>query len=181
MPARILLWSGILEHFVQLRILSLILEFSSHTKVITFADDLVILTQRKTPFEAEVYAYSDLARIEIWANDNKMQFNESKSKALLITRKRSNDVINIYLNNRRLEKVKEMKYLGIYFDSRLTCHKHIEHIAEKSRTLIYMLSKSVKLQWSLGHKSLKMVYEGALVPLMYVCLYVCMYVYIYRV
>jgi hypothetical protein len=39
-----------------------------------------------------------------------MQFNESKSKAMLITRKRSNDVINIYLNNRRLEQVKEMKY-----------------------------------------------------------------------
>jgi hypothetical protein len=40
------------------------LEFSSHTKVIAFADDLVILTQGKTPGEAEVYANSDLARIE---------------------------------------------------------------------------------------------------------------------
>ena len=59
-----------------------------------------------------------------------------------------------------------MKYLGIYFDSHLTFHKHIEHKAEKSRTLIYMLSKSAKLQWGLGHKYLKMVYEGALVPLM---------------
>ena len=59
-----------------------------------------------------------------------------------------------------------MKYVGIYFDSRLTFHKHIEHIAEKSRMLIYMLSKSAKLQWGLGHKSLKMVYKGVLVPLM---------------
>jgi len=59
-----------------------------------------------------------------------------------------------------------MKYLGIYFDSRLTFHKHIEHIAEKSRTLIYMLSKTAKLHWGLGHKSLKTFYEGALVPLM---------------
>jgi hypothetical protein len=80
-----------------------------------------------------------------------MQFNESKSKAMLITRKKSNDAIHIYLNNRRLEQVKEMKYLGIYFDSRLTFHKHIEHIVEKSRKLIYMLSKSEKLQWGLGH------------------------------
>jgi hypothetical protein len=85
---------------------------------------------------------------------------------MLITRKRSNDVINIYLNNRRLEQVTEMKYLGIYFDSRLTFHKHTEHIAEKSNSLIYMLSKSAKLQWGLGNKSLKMVYEGALVPIM---------------
>jgi len=59
-----------------------------------------------------------------------------------------------------------MKYLGIYFDNRLKFYKHIEHIAEKSRTLIYTLSKTAKLNWSLGHKSLKTVYEGALVPLM---------------
>jgi len=81
------------------------LEFSSHTKVIAFADDLVILMQRKTPYEAEVYANSDIARIEKWANDNKMHSKESKSKAMLITRKRSNDVNNIHLNKRRMEQV----------------------------------------------------------------------------
>jgi len=70
------------------------LEFSSHTKFIAFADVLVIPTQGKTPTEVEVYANSDLARTEKWANDNKLQFNESKSRVMLITRKRSNDVIN---------------------------------------------------------------------------------------
>jgi hypothetical protein len=93
-----------------------------------------------------------------------MQFNESKSKTILITRKKSNDNINIYINKRRLEQVKEMTYLGIYFDSRITFDKHIENIAEKYTKLIYKLGKSAKLQWGLGHKSLKTVYEGALVP-----------------
>jgi len=90
------------------------LEFSSHTKIIAFADDLAILTHGKTLSEAEVYANSDLAKIENWARENKMQFNESKSKAMLITWKSSCHDINIYLNNRRLEQVTEMKYLGIY-------------------------------------------------------------------
>lgn len=40
---------------------------------------------------------------------NKMQFSENKSKAMLITRKRNSENINIYLNNRRLDVVKEMK------------------------------------------------------------------------
>ena len=43
------------------------LDFSSHTKVIAFADDLAVLSQGKTPTEAEAYAKSDLARIEKWA------------------------------------------------------------------------------------------------------------------
>jgi hypothetical protein len=95
-----------------------------------------------------------------------MQFNESKSNAMPLTGKRSGQDINIYLNNRRLEQVTEMKYLGIYFDSKLTFHRNIEYIAQKSRTLICMLSRTAKLQWSLGHKPLKSIYEGALVPLM---------------
>ena len=95
-----------------------------------------------------------------------MQVNESKSKAMLIIRKRSRQDIITNLNNRRLEQVTEMKYLAIYFDSRLTFYKHIEHTAQKSRTLTYMLSRTAKLHWGLGHKSLKTVHEEASVPLM---------------
>jgi hypothetical protein len=87
---------------------------------------------------------------------------------MLIARKRKNnrEHISIYLNNRRLEQVTEMKYLGIFFDSKLNFHKHIENIAEKSRKLVYMLGKTVKLNWGLGHKALKTIYEGAIVPIM---------------
>jgi len=140
------------------------LDFSSHTKVIAFADDLAIMSQGKTPTEAEAYANSDLARIAKWAKENKLRFNETKSKAMMITRHRSNDTINVYLNNRKLEQVTEMKYLGIYFDRRLTFDKHIENIVEKSTTMTQMLGKSAKLHWGLGHKCLKIIYEGALIP-----------------
>jgi len=84
--------------------------FSNHTKVIAFADDLAIMMTGNTPLEAEVYANSDLAKIEKWAKENKMQFSETESKAMLLTRKRNNKNINIYLNNRRLGVVKEIKY-----------------------------------------------------------------------
>lgn len=95
-----------------------------------------------------------------------MKFNASKSKAMVIARKRSQDEIKIFLNNRSLEQVTEMKYLGIHFDSRLSFNKHIELIADKSRALTYMLNRTTKLHWGLGHKSLRTIYEGAIVPLM---------------
>ena len=85
------------------------LDFSSHTKVVAFADDLTIMMKGNTPSEAEVFANSDIAKIKKWAKENKTQFSENKSKAMLITRKRNNENINIYLNNRRLDVVKEMK------------------------------------------------------------------------
>jgi hypothetical protein len=60
-----------------------------------------------------------------------------------------------------------MKYLGTYFDSRLLFYKHIEQVVEKSRALTYMLNRTAKPQWGLGHKPLKTAYEGAIVPLTY--------------
>ena len=95
-----------------------------------------------------------------------MRFNETKSKAMLISRYRSNDTIIVYLKNRRLNQVTEMKYLGIYFDCRLTFGKRIENVVEKSTTIIYMLCKSAKLHWGLGHKSLNIIFEGALIPIL---------------
>jgi hypothetical protein len=118
------------------------------------------------PSEAEAFANSEFAKIDKWAKDNKMQFNETKSKAILITRKRNIQSINVYINNRRLEMVKEMKYLGIYFDNWFTFGTHIKYLAEKSTKLIHMLGRSAKLQWGLGNKALKTIYEGALLPLL---------------
>jgi hypothetical protein len=142
------------------------LDFSCHTKVIAFADDLVIMTKGNNPPEAEVFANSDLANIEKWAIENKMQFNDTKSKVMLITRKRNKENINIYLNNRRLDVVNYLKYLGTYFDSRLTFDKHTRYIADNSSKLIHMLGRSAKLQWGLGHKSHRTIYEGALIPML---------------
>ena len=111
------------------------MKYSSYTKLIGFVDVFAILTYGTTLSEAEAYANSDLATIEKWEWDNKMKFNVSKSKAMIITRKRRQDKINIFLYNGSLEQVEVMKYLGIHFDSRLLFYKHVEHVAEKSRAL----------------------------------------------
>jgi hypothetical protein len=85
---------------------------------------------------------------------------------MLITRKRNIESINIYISNRRLEMVKEMKYLGIHFENRLTFKKEIKHLAENFSKLIHMLGRSAKLQWGLDNKALKTIYEGTLIPLL---------------
>jgi len=60
-----------------------------------------------------------LKETENWARE-KNHFNENKSNDLLVTTKTSGDkrTPHIYLNNKRLEQVSELIYLGIYFDSR---------------------------------------------------------------
>jgi len=77
------------------------MDFTRRTRVIAFADDILVLTRGKCAFDAENYANHDLKKIESWARENKMHFNENKSEDLLVTKKTSGDnrTPNIYLNN----------------------------------------------------------------------------------
>jgi hypothetical protein len=75
------------------------LKFSNQTKVIAFADDLIVLIRETNETETENYANQDLKKIERWATDNKIAFNDKISEVLYISRKRDIDRdVNIYLN-----------------------------------------------------------------------------------
>ena len=55
--------------------------------------------------ETENYSNQDLKNTERWATDDKIEFNDKKSKVLFITRKRNdNSEVNIYLNYKRLDQ-----------------------------------------------------------------------------
>jgi len=59
-----------------------------------------------------------------------------------------------------------MKYFGINLDSKFNFNAHIDYTVAKLITLINMLAKTAKLQSSLGHKALRMIYKGAVVPIL---------------
>jgi hypothetical protein len=87
---------------------------------------------------------------------------------MLISRRKRRETRNffIYLNNRILEQVNSMKYLGLFINSKFKFNQHIKCTAEKCATLIHTLSKSAKLNWGLNHEALKTIYKGAILPLM---------------
>jgi len=70
------------------------------------------------------------------------------------------------LNFKGLDKNEEMKYLGIYYDSKFNFNAHIDYTVAKVITLVNMLARTEKLQWCLEHKALKAIYEEAIVPIL---------------
>jgi hypothetical protein len=59
----------------------------------------------------------ELRKISDWAQNNKLKFNEDKSKVMLMSRRKIKEdkEVEIYLNNKILEQVNKIKYLGNYF------------------------------------------------------------------
>jgi len=138
------------------------------TKEIAYADDLLITVKVGTVREAENYANIEISKITKWAKDNSITFNEQKPKTVVVTRKkrRDNEEISIYLNNNPLEEVNNIKYMGIFLDSKLNFREHFMHITGKCNKLIHALAKSAKLGWELAHEALHTIYKGAILPLM---------------
>ena len=67
-------------------------------------------------------------------------------------------MVEIYLNNKILEQLDRIKYLGIIFDSKITFRDHVNYVGEKCTKLIFNLSKSATVTWGLKHEALKTVY-----------------------
>jgi len=64
------------------------LEFAKQTKAIAFANDLILMTRGKTVVEAEDSTNIELSKIAAWAKNYKIDFNEDKSTAMLVSRRK---------------------------------------------------------------------------------------------
>ena len=137
-------------------------------KATAFADDLILVTRGKTVVEAENLTNTELSKITPWAKNHNIEFNDDKSTAMLVSRRKRKErkEINVFLNYKLLKQVNKIKYLGIIMDNKFKFSEHITYTAEKCIKLIYSLSKSAKVTWGLRHEVLKMIYEGAILPLL---------------
>ena len=116
----------------------------------------------------ENYTNVELSKIKGWAKINKIKFNNTKSKVMLVSRRKRKEYknITIYLNNKPLEQVTQMKCLGIILDHKFRFNEHITYAAEKCAKLIHSLSKAAKLTWGIRHEAIKTIYKDAILSLL---------------
>jgi ribonuclease HI len=144
------------------------IKYMERTKVVAYADDLIMATRGESIRAVENYTNVELSKIQRWAKNNKIKFNDTKSKVMLVSRRKrkENKNITVYLNNKPLEQVTQIKYLGIILDQKFKFHEHITYTAEKCKKLIHSLSKAAKLTWGITHKAMAIIYRGAILPLL---------------
>jgi hypothetical protein len=142
------------------------LRYGKNTKEFAYADDLVIVVKRSNPLEIENYANIETQMLAKYSRDNKMRFNEQKSKVMIITKKRPKNrrEIKIFINKRILQQADTMNYRGITIDRRLNYNQHIDKITGKSMKIVHALSRTSKINWGLRHDVLRIIYTGAILP-----------------
>jgi len=128
----------------------------------------MILVKGSNQVEVENYANIETEKIANWARNTKMSFNDQKSKVMIITKKRPKNRrdIKIFLDNKELQQADTIKYLDITIDRRFNFNQHVDKITEKSMKIVQALSKSAKINWGLRHDVLRIIYNGAKLPLL---------------
>ena len=103
------------------------IKFTKSSKAVAFADYLILAIRNETIRAAENISNIEMSKITAWSGNNKINFNEDKSRVTKISRRKrkENKEINIYLNNKPLQQVSRMKYLGIVIDDKFKFSKHI--------------------------------------------------------
>jgi len=84
---------------------------------------------------------------------------------MIMSRRKRKEKREVEINNKILEQVNSIKYLGIIFHGKITFRDHVNYIEEKCTKLIFTLSKSAKVTRGLKHKTLKITYTGGILPL----------------
>jgi hypothetical protein len=138
------------------------------TKVVAYADDLILAMRGDSVRAVENYTNVELSKINGWAKTNKIKFSDTKSKVMLVSRRKrtENKNITVYLNNKPLEQVTQIKYLGIILDHKFRFNEHMTYAAEKCAKLIHSLSKAAKLTWGIRHEVIATIYKGAILHLL---------------
>ena len=77
-----------------------------------------------------------------WTNNNDMKMNSEKSKEIIISYAHGNignDVPNILIDGKVVERVDHVKLLGITLSNDLTWKRHVDNIVKNAGKRIYML------------------------------------------
>ena len=87
-----------------------------------------------------------LQNLSEWCKLNRMLLNTDKNKAMLISTSQKrlhlhNDILHLTYNNDVLNSAENVKVLGAHIDNNLTWSIHINFIAKKISSNLWLLSK----------------------------------------
>lgn len=117
-------------------------EVVRHGTCLLFADDLKLLLEVRDHSDCE-RLQEDIDRVVEWSNDNKLHFNVAKCSVMSFTRARTPLSYQYKVEDVPMQRVSQVRDLGVVFSQELTFREHINKICKKAyRNLGFVLRQS---------------------------------------
>ena len=105
---------------------------SKELKFYLFADDTNIYFESNELKSLEKIMNKELMKLYEWLCINRLSLNISKTNFVVFHAKnKPKSPVTILINNKAIDEVEEVKYLGIIIDSKMTFKSHINELKKK--------------------------------------------------
>ncbi|GIY37470.1 RNA-directed DNA polymerase from mobile element jockey [Caerostris darwini] len=138
------------------------LDLGQDAQVQAFADDLMIILKAPATYHFTTKCIIPLKNIYSWISDNKLKINSNKSTFTIVSSKNYSHIPNIKMGNYKIKYCKEIKYLGITMDRRLTWNNHLDHVGDKLNNIMHKLNRITRVYWGLTPSVKKEIYKKVL-------------------
>jgi hypothetical protein len=131
-----------------------------------YADDLAILTIGKEFNMTMDLMQGALKKVEDWCNVEGLRVNARKTALMPFTRKkRDRNITTPILFGERLALLREVKYLGVILDDKLTWNQHIDIKLNRAKLCMTTCRRSFGKKWGLKPSMVIWLYVAAVRPI----------------
>ncbi len=103
--------------------------------------------------------------MDIWYKTKGLSVNTEKTEELLFTRKRKTEgVVRLEYQGVKLNLTKEVKYLGVIFDDKLTWEAHVGAQVREDLRAPWSCSAYIGRTWRLPPKMALWLYKRVIIP-----------------
>ena len=129
-----------------------------------FADDCAIWIDGLNIPDLVTSVQSSLNSVVDWCRNWGFVISESKSVAMLFTRRRNFGSLSLNINGSPLTFVDNFKYLGVTFDTKLTYRNHVNAVVTKCSNQMNLMKLPTRTYWGAGKRSLLKIYRSIIRP-----------------
>lgn len=114
---------------------------STNTKDLNFADDKKIIHNSIRSIDDTPILQMSIDKFVKWCIENDLELNVGKCYILSITRKLSPVIAEYFINGTAIQRVHNIKDLGVHYDSKFTFTGHQEFIVRKAQSMLSFIKR----------------------------------------
>lgn len=128
--------------------------------IIQYADDICLYVTSRNVSNAEIILNRTLKGLNQWCFYKGFNLTPQKSKAILFSKNKKLITPNIYIEKNKIPIVKQHKFLGVIFDTKLSWTNHIKELVAKCNQNLNILKAFAGVSWGSNYKVLSMFYKN---------------------
>lgn len=121
-----------------------------------FADDKQIACSIRTPSDSHKLQQA-INHFMAWCESNKMFANNSKCKIITFTRKRNQITYNYSMGTDQVQRVNDIRILGVKFDAKMNFILHTEYIINRAKASLAFVKRQSRF---LDHDATMILYTA---------------------